>query len=280
MVPASEAHPVKVKEALRAFGTDYRDAELLLLHCLGRDERSWLIAHDHDELPTDIVEAFSSMSKERLKGVPLAYLLGHREFWSLKLKVTRDVLIPRPETELLVEWAVELASQCDLDSMLDLGTGSGAIALAVQQDLPHLSVTASDVSASALRVARENAEYLGLPVEFVESSWFGAVAQRRWALIASNPPYVAANDAHLLDGDLRFEPNTALTDQGDGLWSIREIASNAPDHLEAGGWLLIEHGFDQAADVRSIFELNGFSKVSLRHDLAGRPRVTGGCWQC
>ena len=280
MVPASEAHPVKVTEALRAFGTDYRDAELLLLHCLGRDERSWLIAHDHDELPTDIVEAFSSMSKERLKGVPLAYLLGHREFWSLKLKVTRDVLIPRPETELLVEWAVELASQCDLDSMLDLGTGSGAIALAVQQDLPHLSVTASDVSASALRVARENAEDLGLPVEFVESSWFGALAQRRWALIASNPPYVAADDAHLLDGDLRFEPNTALTDGGDGLSSIREIASNAPDHLEAGGWLLIEHGYDQAADVRSIFELNGFSKVNLRHDLAGRPRVTGGCWQC
>ena len=280
MVPGNEAHPVKVTEALRAFGTDYRDAELLLLHCLGRDERSWLIAHDHDELPTDIVEAFSSMSKERLKGVPLAYLLGHREFWSLKLKVTRDVLIPRSETELLVEWAVELASQCDLDSMLDLGTGSGAIALAVQQDLPHLSVTASDVSASALRVARENAEDLGLPVEFVESSWFGALAQRRWALIASNPPYVAANDAHLLDGDLRFEPNIALTDQGDGLWSIREIASNAPDHLEAGGWLLIEHGYDQAADVRAIFELNGFSKVNLRHDLAGRPRVTGGCWQC
>ena len=280
MVPGNEAHPVKVTEALRAFGTDYRDAELLLLHCLGRDERSWLIAHDHDELPTDIVEAFSSMSKERLKGVPLAYLLGHREFWSLKLKVTRDVLIPRSETELLVEWAVELASQCDLDSMLDLGTGSGAIALAVQQDLPHLSVTASDVSASALRVARENAEDLGLPVEFVESSWFGALAQRRWALIASNPPYVAANDAHLLDGDLRFEPNIALTDQGDGLWSIREIASNAPDHLEAGGWLLIEHGYDQAAVVRSIFELNGFSKVNLRHDLAGRPRVTGGCWQC
>ena len=280
MVPGSEAHLVKVTEALRAFGTDYRDAELLLLHCLGRDERSWLIAHDHDELPRNIVEAFSSMSKERLKGVPLAYLLGHREFWSLKLKVTRDVLIPRPETELLVEWAVELASQCDLDSMLDLGTGSGAIALAVQQDLPHLSVTASDVSASALRVARENAEDLGLPVEFVESSWFGALAQRRWALIASNPPYVAANDAHLLEGDLRFEPNIALTDQGDGLWSIREIASNAPDHLEAGGWLLIEHGYDQAADVRSIFELNGFSKVSLRHDLAGRPRVTGGCWQC
>ena len=271
---------MKVKEALRSFGTDYRDAELLLLHCLGRDERSWLISHDHDELPTDVVEAFASMSKERLKGVPLAYLLGHREFWSLKLKVTRDVLIPRPETELLVEWAAELASHHDLQSMLDLGTGSGAIALAVQHDLPHLSVTASDVSELALRVARENAENLGLPVEFVESSWFDALAKRRWALIVSNPPYVAADDGHLLAGDLRFEPNTALTDGVDGLSSIREIASNAPDHLEAGGWLLIEHGYDQAADVRSILELNGFSKVSLRHDLAGRPRVTGGCWQC
>jgi release factor glutamine methyltransferase len=277
-VPASEAYPVKVKEALRAFGTDYRDAELLLLHSLGRDDRSWLIAHDHDELPTDVIATFSSLSDERLRGMPLAYLLGHREFWSLKLKVTRDVLIPRPETELLVAWAVELAFQYDLQSMLDLGTGSGAIALAVQYDLPHLSVTASDVSALALRVARENAQDLGLSVEFVESSWFGALAQRRWALIASNPPYVAADDAHLQEGDLRFEPNTALTDGGDGLSSIREIASNAPDHLEAGGWLLIEHGYDQAADVRSILELNGFSKVSLRHDLAGRPRVTGGCW--
>ena len=279
-MPDSEAHPVKVKEALRAFGTDYRDAELLLLHSLGRDDRSWLIAHDHDELTTDVIAMFSSLSDERLKGMPLAYLLGYREFWSLKLKITRDVLIPRPETELLVEWAVELASQYDLQSMLDLGTGSGAIALAVQHDLPHLSVTASDVSKLALRVARQNAQDLGLPVEFVESSWFGALAQRRWALIASNPPYVAADDAHLQQGDLRFEPNTALTDGGDGLSSIREIASKAPNHLEAGGWLLIEHGYDQASDVRSILKLNGFSKVSLRHDLAGRPRVTGGCWQC
>ena len=279
-MPVNEAQPVKIKEALRAFGNDYRDAELLLLHCLGRGERSWLIAHDHDELPADVIEVFSSMSAERLKGVPLAYLLGHREFWSLKLKVTRDVLIPRPETELLVEWALELASRYDLESMLDLGTGSGAIALAVKQDAPHLAVTASDVSESALRVARENAEDLGLPVEFVESSWFDALEQRRWALIASNPPYVAADDAHLKKGDLRFEPSTALTDGGDGLSSIREIASNAPNHLEAGGWLLIEHGYDQASDVRSILELNGFSKVSLRNDLAGRPRVTGGCWQC
>ena len=279
-MPVNEVQPVKIKEALRAFANDYRDAELLLLHCLGRDERSWLIAHDHDELQADVIEVFSSMSAERLKGVPLAYLLGHREFWSLKLKVTRDVLIPRPETELLVEWALELASRYDLESMLDLGTGSGAIALAVQHDEPHLSVTASDVSESALRVARENAEDLGLPVEFVESSWFDALEQRRWALIASNPPYVAADDAHLKKGDLRFEPSTALTGGGDGLSSIREIASNAPNHLEAGGWLLIEHGYDQAADVRSILELNGFSKVSLRNDLAGRPRVTGGCWQC
>jgi release factor glutamine methyltransferase len=279
-VSVNEAQPVKVKEALRAFGTDYRDAELLLLHCLGKDERSWLIAHDDDELQADVIERFASISAERLKGVPLAYLLGYREFWSLKLKVTRDVLIPRPETELLVAWALELASRYDLESLLDLGTGSGAIALAVQHDLPRLSVTASDVSGSALRVARANAEGLGLPVEFVQSRWFDALEQRRWALIASNPPYVAVDDAHLQDGDLRFEPNTALTDGSDGLSSIRKIASNAPDHLETGGWLLIEHGYDQAADVRSILELNGFSKVSLRHDLAGRPRATGGCWQC
>ena len=223
---------MKVKEALRAFGTDYRDAELLLLGSTGKDERSWLIAHDHDELPIDVVETFSYMSAERLKGVPLAYLLGHREFWSLKIKVTRDVLIPRPETELLVEWALELVSHYDLDSMLDLGTGSGAIALAIQHGVPHLSVTASDVCKLALRVARENAEGLGLPVEFVESRWFGALAQRRWALIASNPPYLAADDAHLQEGDLRFEPYTALTDGGDGLSSIREIASHAPNHLD------------------------------------------------
>ena len=279
-MPASEAHLVKVKEALRSFGNDYRDAELLLLHCLGRDERSWLIAHGHDDLSSDVIEAFSSMSAERLKGVPLPYLLGRREFWSLKLKITRDVLIPRPETELLVEWALDLASRYDLKSLIDLGTGSGAIALAVQHELPRLSVTASDVSESALDVARENAEDLGLPVEFIKSSWFDALEHRRWALIASNPPYVAADDAHLQEGDLRFEPNTALSGGRDGLSPIRAITFSAPNHLEAGGWLLIEHGYDQAADVRSIFELNGFSKVSLRHDLGGRPRVTGGCWQC
>lgn len=271
---------MKVKEALRALGNDYRDAEVLLLHCLGKDDRSWLITHDQDELQADVIETFFSISKERLRGVPLAYLLGHREFWSLKLKVTRDVLIPRAETEVVVDWVLELASRYDLESILDLGTGSGAIALAVQHDLPHLSVTASDVSESALRVARENAEGLGLTIEIVESNWFDSLAQRRWDLIASNPPYVAADDAHLQEGDLRFEPNTALTDGRDGLSSIREIASSAPNHLEIGGWLLIEHGYDQAADVQSILQQNGFSKVSLRHDIAGRPRVTGGCWQC
>ena len=271
---------MKVKEALLAFDNEYRDAELLLLHCLERGERSWLIAHDQDELPRDVSDTFSRMSAERLKGVPLAYLLGHREFWSLKLKVTRDVLIPRPETELLVEWALELTLRYTFESMLDLGTGSGAIALAVQYDLPDLSVTASDVSEAALGVARENATSLGLPLEFVQSSWFDALQQRRWPLIVSNPPYVAADDAHLTKGDLRFEPHMALTDGEDGLSSIREITSSAPNYLDAGGWLLIEHGYDQAAGVQSIFELNGFSKVSLRHDLEGRPRATGGCWQC
>ena len=269
---------MRVKEALQAFANDRRDAELLLLHCLDKEERSWLIAHDGDELSASVVEQFSLMSAERLRGVPLAYLLGYREFCSLKLKVTRDVLIPRPETELLVEWALELTSHHGCESLLDLGTGSGAIALAVQHESARLSVTACDISEAALSVARDNSRAFQLPVEFVQSSWFDALGHRRWPLIVSNPPYVAVDDAHLSGGDLRFEPDMALTDGRDGLSSIREIASRAPDHLTPGGWLLIEHGYDQAAEVRSIFELNGFSNVTLRHDLAGRPRATGGCF--
>ena len=271
---------MKVKEALSAFDNDRRDAELLLLHCLGKEERSWLIANDSDELPATVVQKFSLMSSQRLAGIPMAYLLGYREFWSLKLLVTSDVLIPRPETELLVEWALELAARPGYQSLLDLGTGSGAIALAVQNTLPALTVTACDVSQAALDVAQENARALQLPLELIQSSWFDALGQRRWSLIVSNPPYVAIDDAHLSEGDLRYEPEGALTDGGDGLSSIREIAARAPDHLNPDGWLLIEHGYDQAADVRSILELNGFSDVRLRHDLAGRPRATGGCWRC
>lgn len=271
---------MRVKEALRAFDNDRRDAECLLLHCLGKEDRGWLIAHDRDELPATVVEQFSHVSAQRLEGMPLAYILGYREFWSLKLSVTGDVLIPRPETELLVEWALELANRHGHRSLLDLGTGSGAIALAVLHELPQLSVTACDASEAALSVARDNALKLHLSLELVQSSWFEALGDRRWPLIVSNPPYVAVNDTHLSEGDLLFEPKMALTDGGDGLSSIREIASAAPDHLEEGGWLLIEHGYDQAAEVRSILELNGFSNVSLRHDVAGRPRATGGCWRC
>ena len=242
------------------------------MHCLGREERAWLIAHDTDELPEAVVTEFEQFCQQRRSGTPLAYLLGFREFWSLKLKVTPDVLIPRPETEYLVEWAIEISESQHCSSLLDMGTGSGAIALAMKSACPQLEVTATDESTGALAVAHENAEALGLDIELTESDWFRGIAGRVWSLIVSNPPYIAANDPHLTAGDLRFEPTNALTDGDDGLAAIRTIIDASPEHLEVGGWLLIEHGYDQAASVAKLMTERGFGNVTLRHDLAGRPR--------
>lgn len=267
-----------IKNALAAQSAIRRDAELLLLHCLGRDDRSWLIAHDTDELSQAVLAEFEGLCQQRHTGTPLAYLLGYREFWSLKLKVSADVLIPRPETEYLVEWALEIVSEQDTRSLLDLGTGSGAIALAVKSVCPQLDVTATDTSARALAVAGENAVTHGLDIELRESDWLKSLKDRRWSLIVSNPPYIAANDSHLAAGDLQFEPTQALTDGEDGLAAIRTIIGESPPHLELGGWLLLEHGYDQASDVAELMVSRGFKRVTLRHDLAGRPRVTGGCW--
>jgi len=269
-----------VKDALAAHSAFRRDAERLLLHCLGlgHEDRAWLIAHDTDELPNKVLSVFEELCQQRQTGFPLAYLLGYREFWSLRLRVTQDVLIPRPETECLVEWAVELVGEHRLSSFLDLGTGSGAIAMAVKSACPELSVTASDASARALAIAAENAATLDLPVELTKSNWLSDLVGRKWPLIVSNPPYVAANDPHLVAGDLRFEPINALTDGDDGLGAIRTIVDESPAHLESGGWLLLEHGYDQAADVAKLMALRGFNCITLRHDLAGRPRATGGCW--
>ena len=267
-----------IKDALAAQSDLRRDAELLLLHCLGRDGRAWLIAHDTDVLPQETLAEFEGLCQRRRTGTPIAYLLGYREFWSLKLKVSSDVLIPRPETEYLVEWALEILSQQTTPNVLDLGTGSGAIALAVKSTCSQLEVTATDASARALAVARENAVTYGLEIELKESDWFNNLQGRQWSLIVSNPPYIAVNDPHLAAGDLLFEPIQALTDGEDGLRAIKTIIEKSPAHLESGGWLLLEHGYDQASDVADLMISRGFESVTLRHDLAGRPRVTGGCW--
>jgi len=268
---------VKVSDALTAFNIAKRDAETLLLHCLGRTNRAWLFAHDTDDLAVEDLKQYSALCRAREQGVPLAYVMGYREFWSLELAVTPDVLIPRPETEHLVEWAIERVEAIAEASLLDLGTGSGAIALACKAAKPKLQVTACDVSEPALAVAEKNARNLDLPIELTVSNWFSAFGDRAWSIIVANPPYVARTDEHLLQGDVRFEPTIALTDGSDGLTDIRRIITQAPQYLTKDGWLLIEHGYDQASDVGEIFRAHGFKEVSLRHDLAGRPRVTGGC---
>ena len=269
---------MNVKQALAEQAGLQRDAETLLLHCLGCENRAWLIAHDTDELPETVVAEFENLCQQRRNGEPLAYLLGYREFWSLNLKVSSRVLIPRPETELLVEWAIELVKHRSPSHLLDLGTGSGAIALAVKSVYSELEVVGTDASADALVTARENSEALGLAIELCESNWFDNLKGRRWSIIVSNPPYIAANDPHLTRGDLKFEPLQALTDGDDGMSALRTIIQESPAHLEAEGWLLLEHGYDQAEDVAKLLTARGFEEVTLRHDLAGRPRVTGGCW--
>ncbi|MBT5557381.1 MAG: peptide chain release factor N(5)-glutamine methyltransferase, partial [Halieaceae bacterium] len=255
---------MKVSDALTAFNIAKRDAETLLLHCLGRTNRAWLFAHDTDDLTVQDLKQYSALCRAREQGVPLAYVMGYREFWSLELAVSPDVLIPRPETEHLVEWAIERVEASAAPSLLDLGTGSGAIALACKAAKPKLQVTACDVSEPALAVAEKNARNLDLPIELTVSNWFSAFGDRAWSIIVANPPYVAGTDEHLLQGDVRFEPMIALTDGSDGLSDIRRIITQAPQYLTKDGWLLIEHGYDQASDVGEIFRAHGFRDVSLR----------------
>lgn len=249
------------------------DAELLLCHVLGKP-RSYLFAWSDAEVEAPATTTYTQLLERRRAGEPVAHLLGEREFWSLTLKVTPDTLIPRPETETLVEWTLEL----DLPAqarVVDLGTGSGAIALALAAERPAWSITAIDVSSAALDVARENASRLDLPVAFKISDWFAQVAGD-WDLVVSNPPYVAPGDAHLQQGDLRFEPLAALAADDDGLADLRTIATAAVDHLADGGWLLLEHGHDQGAAVRELLQQQGFLDITTRRDLAGIERITGG----
>jgi release factor glutamine methyltransferase len=248
---------------------------MLLLHALGRapHDRAWLVAHDGDAVPDQAARRFDDLCRRRADGEPVAYLTGCKEFFGLTLQVDARVLDPRADTETLVEWALEL-----IDGPMrvaDLGTGSGAIALALQSQRPATQVIAVDASAAALEVARANATRLGLPVTFRQGSWLDGDATR-YDLIVSNPPYVAATDPHL--AALRHEPPQALASGPDGLADIREIIRQAPGCLEPGGWLLLEHGHDQAQAVRSLLAARGFAQVASRKDLAGIERCSGGQW--
>ena len=256
---------------------DAADAEHLLLHALGKP-RSWLFAHAQETASVPLQDAYADLVQRRASGEPVAYITGRRGFWSLDLEVTPATLIPRAETELLVELALAHLPEHAPSHVLDLGTGSGAVALALARERPRAHVCATDFSAAALDVARRNAQHLGIAnVEFVHGDWFAPLAGRQFALIVSNPPYIETTDAHLTQGDLRFEPMTALTAGADGLDDIRRIISDARAHLVAGGWLLFEHGWQQGEVSRSLLSAAGYAEVFTAADLEGRERVSGGC---
>ncbi len=259
--------------ACSALGLERLDAQLLLLHALGRpqDDRAWLLAHDTDVLDPDTEMRYIQLTRRRAAGMPLAYLTGRREFYGLELLVDPRVLDPRPDTETLVDWALELLPPAG--SVIDLGTGSGAIALAIQSQRPDARVSAVDASADALAVAQANAQRLGLPVAFSAGNWLEGQVQR-YDLIVSNPPYIAEEDPHL--DQLGHEPRMALSSGPDGLEAIRAIVAQAPACLVPGGWLLLEHGWEQAPAVRALLAQAGFSAIQSRRDLAGIERCSGG----
>lgn len=251
------------------------EASMLLCRALGDVNRAWLIAHEQDLVAPEQHAAFETLLQRRFSGEPLAYILGEREFYGLSFRVTPAVLIPRPETELLVDLALQrLPPQ---GRALDMGTGSGAIALSIAHARPDIHLLACDAHPAALEVAGGNAQRLGVHnAEFVQSDWFASLDGQRFDLIVSNPPYVVQDDPHLQQGDLRFEPMTALASGPDGLEDIRRIVADAPAYLHPGGWLLLEHGYDQAEKVRDLLQQTGFSEVFSARDLAGIERTTGG----
>ncbi len=251
------------------------EAQILFAHALGVN-RAWLIGHDRDTLSPDQERAIEDLLTRRLAGEPVAYLLGEREFYGRPFQVTPDVLIPRPDTELLVDLALERLPLDEARNVLDIGVGSGAIAVSLALERPRCRITGIDLSEAALRVARRNAETLGARVELLTSDGFDALADRRFHLIVGNPPYIAAADPHLKQGDLRFEPALALASGSDGLDLIRRLVAQAPAHLATAGWLLLEHGWDQAEAVRDLLGAAGLTAVFSARDLAGHPRVSGG----
>jgi len=252
------------------------DAELLLAHALGVD-RAWLVTRANDFANA---ERYWLFIERRASGEPLAYIVGFKDFWTLRLWVTPAVLIPRPETELLVEQALALISASSA-RVADLGTGSGAIALALAKERPRWRMTATDASTEAISIARANAIELGLKhIEFLQGSWFEPLAGQRFDLIVSNPPYIAANDPALSHPTLKHEPQMALTPGSDGMEALRTVIRETPDYLTRNGWLLVEHGATQAAEVACELVARGFHHVTSRRDLAGHERITEAQWPC
>jgi len=250
------------------------EIQMLLQHTLGVS-RAHLLAHPEQALNEAQETSYRTLLQRRLAGEPLAYILGEREFFGLSFKVTPATLIPRPDTELMVELALQRIPQHG--RMLDLGTGSGAIALSIAHARPDVEVTAVDASPEALEVARGNAQRLNIAnARLLRSDWFSELAGERFDLIVSNPPYIAEDDAHLAQGDLRFEPRSALASGADGLDDIRRIVTDAKQHLPPGGWLLFEHGYDRAAEARRLLGKAGYGEVFSARDLAGIERVSGG----
>jgi release factor glutamine methyltransferase len=254
------------------------DAEVLLCHVL-RHDRVYLHSHREHELTAAQQACFAELLRRRAAGEPVAYLVGEKEFWSMRLEVSPETLIPRPETELLVSEALRRLPDDAAGTVADLGTGSGAVALALASERPHLQVVATDASAAALAVARRNARRHGITnIEFRQGDWLAALANERYAMIVSNPPYIPVDDPHLRQGDVRCEPQQALAAGDDGLAALRAIGAGARAHLEPQGMLLLEHGFDQDTAVKRLLTGLGYIRITLQRDLAGLPRVTSACW--
>ncbi|MFV1997072.1 MAG: peptide chain release factor N(5)-glutamine methyltransferase [Acidiferrobacterales bacterium] len=252
------------------------DARVLLQH-ITRYSHAGLISHNNDLLPEKDVANFRALILKRGEGTPVAYLTGEREFWSMSLKVTPTTLIPRPETELLVEQALAHIPDQQTFVVTDIGTGCGAVALAIGHERTRIAIIATDISEEAVSVAKWNSEHLGIRnVEFRIGHLLSPLGNKCCDIIVSNPPYIPENDAHLTGGDVAFEPRSALVSGTDGLDAIRQIARNAPDKLKSGGWLLLEHGFDQASQVSVILQQAGFTRIKTLNDLSGHERMTQG----
>jgi release factor glutamine methyltransferase len=254
------------------------DAEILLCLILEKN-RSYLRTWPKKQLHAQQRLQFKALLKQRQQGTPIAYIVGVREFWSRDFKVSPDVLIPRPDTELLIELSLPLIPKDKSCKLIDLGTGSGAIAVTLAAERPYTQIVATDINEAALKIAKQNADhYHCRNIRFVQSAWFSEIAETAFDLVISNPPYIAADDPHLQRGDLRFEPQSALVSDDNGLKDISLIAESACKHLKEGGHLLIEHGYNQQAQVQAIFESFDYANIQSHIDLGGNPRVTVGQW--